>query len=316
MESDEIELIDYLRVIWKQKVFIIVGFLVCVVVTWVVSLRLPDMYRADALVSVGMIPGSSSKSSSLVPIDTPANLVKTIPVEYGSANYGKDLDYILRVEQANGTTLVSIILEGPNRRKVEEIIKGVVGKLVGDHLEILKRFIRPYKTLIEELEIDFKRVQKNLEHREKMLEQINININEEMGNINEEMGNINEEMGNINEEMNLEEVDPVLLMMIQNKKMSFFLYKESMARGITARRQKQSVDMNHKIQEDRDILTGFRDRLFKNQLIVDSNKQNATRLIGEINIKELPVRQKRYFRVLTAGVLGLIIFCFIAFLKE
>ena len=304
MESDEIELIDYLRVIWKQKVFIIVGFLVCVVVTWVVSLRLPDMYRADALVSVGMIPGSSSKSSSLVPIDTPANLVKTIPVEYGSANYGKDLDYILRVEQANGTTLVSIILEGPNRRKVEEIIKGVVGKLVGDHLEILKRFIRPYKTLIEELEIDFKRVQKNLEHREKMLEQINSNIN------------INEEMGNINEEMNLEEVDPVLLMMIQNKKMSFFLYKESMARGITARRQKQSVDMNHKIQEDRDILTGFRDRLFKNQLIVDSNKQNATRLIGEINIKELPVRQKRYFRVLTAGVLGLIIFCFIAFLKE
>mgnify|MGYP003999716749 FL=1 len=64
MDKDEIELIDYLRVIWKQKVFIIVGFLVCVVVTWVVSLRLPDMYRADALVSVGMIPGSSSKSSS------------------------------------------------------------------------------------------------------------------------------------------------------------------------------------------------------------------------------------------------------------
>ncbi len=53
MEEDTIELVDYLRVIWKRKGLIIVGTLVCMVAGGVVNLRLPEIYRAEALISIG-----------------------------------------------------------------------------------------------------------------------------------------------------------------------------------------------------------------------------------------------------------------------
>ncbi len=53
MEEDTIELVDYLRVIWKRKGLIIVGTLVCMVAAGVVSLRLPEIYRVKALISIG-----------------------------------------------------------------------------------------------------------------------------------------------------------------------------------------------------------------------------------------------------------------------
>ncbi len=83
MEEDTIELVDYLRVIWKRKILIIVGTLVCMVAAAVISLRLPEIYRAEALISIGKTLDPSSSSSSLASIDTPGNLTKSIPAEYG-----------------------------------------------------------------------------------------------------------------------------------------------------------------------------------------------------------------------------------------
>lgn len=47
MEEDTIELIDYLRVIWKWKWMIIIGTLVCMVATGAVSFLLPKIYQAS-----------------------------------------------------------------------------------------------------------------------------------------------------------------------------------------------------------------------------------------------------------------------------
>lgn len=43
--DDEIELIDYSRVLWKWKWLIIVGSVVCMVVTGVISFRMPNVYK-------------------------------------------------------------------------------------------------------------------------------------------------------------------------------------------------------------------------------------------------------------------------------
>lgn len=53
MESKDIEIIDYLRIIYKRKLLIIVGIVVCIGVKLLMDLRAPHLYRMDAVVRMG-----------------------------------------------------------------------------------------------------------------------------------------------------------------------------------------------------------------------------------------------------------------------
>ncbi len=188
MEEDTIELVDYLRVIWKRKRLIIVGTLVCMVVAGVVSLRLPEIYRAEALISIGNTLASPPLSSppSLVILDTPKNLVESIPIEYGLSEE-EALKYSLKVEVVRGTSLMKIIMEGPDKMRVEELLKGVVNRLTDDHLRKTEGSIQPYRVLIEKLETDIKMIQKDIAQLGVRLKKVNTG-----------------------------KVDPVIVMMVQN----------------------------------------------------------------------------------------------------
>lgn len=70
MVEEEINLLDYIRVLWKRKNLIIVLACVAVIFTTIVSLILPYQYKADATI---LIPQKESKGSL-------ASLVSGIPV--------------------------------------------------------------------------------------------------------------------------------------------------------------------------------------------------------------------------------------------
>ena len=194
MEEDNIELADYLRVIWKRKILIIVGTLVCMVAAWVVSLWLPEIYRAEALISIGKtviyLPPSSSSSSppphSLIPFDTSKNLAESIPVEYG-LNGEEALKYPLKVEVVGGNSLIKATLEGPDRRRVEELLKGVVNGIIDGHLREAEGSIQPYRVFIGNMEAEIEVVKKGIVELEAKLKK-----------------------------MNTEKVDPVAVVMAQN----------------------------------------------------------------------------------------------------
>ena len=135
-QEDTVELIDYLRVIWKRKILIIVGTLVCIVAGGVMTLRLPVTYHAEVLMRIGKTvnidSGSFSPSPHFVLLDTLENLVKTIPVEYALEDE-EALGYDLNVEVVKGTSLIKIVLEGPDERKTKELFNEVVEKLTADH---------------------------------------------------------------------------------------------------------------------------------------------------------------------------------------
>ena len=190
MEEDTVELVDYLRVIWKRKILIIVGTLVCMVAAWVVSLRLPEIYRAEALMSIGKSVVSPSPFPFPFPspgrLDTPENLIKSIPVEYG-LNEEEAVKYSLKAEVVRGTALIKLTQEGPDRRRVEELLKGVVNRLIDDHLRKSEGSIQPYRVLIGKLETDIKVIKKDMVESEAKLKK-----------------------------MHTEKVDPVAVAMVQN----------------------------------------------------------------------------------------------------
>jgi len=55
----EVDLMEYLKVLWKWKYLIIFGTLICAVVAGAVSLLLPRVYETTEIIEVGKVVGSS-----------------------------------------------------------------------------------------------------------------------------------------------------------------------------------------------------------------------------------------------------------------
>ncbi len=66
MEEQEVELIDYLNVIWKRKGLIIGGTLVAAAAALVVSLLMPKTYEVSRTLKIGMLPGMIIESREAV----------------------------------------------------------------------------------------------------------------------------------------------------------------------------------------------------------------------------------------------------------
>ncbi len=70
--DDEIELMDYLRVIWKRRYLIIAGTLICAVAAGVISFSMPKVYRIDMVVRPGML--TMDEEGKEIYIDSPQNI--------------------------------------------------------------------------------------------------------------------------------------------------------------------------------------------------------------------------------------------------
>ena len=167
MEEDTVELINYLRVIWKRKIIIFVGTLICMAVGVVTNLRLPDTYRAAAVVKIGKKASPSSLSSlSLSPLDTSGNLIKTIPIEYRLSN-----GHRLKVESFSGASMLRIVVEGLDRG-VKESLSDVVNKLTEEHLRVIEKAMRPYKMLVNKLDTNASTIQNEIVESKAILQEI------------------------------------------------------------------------------------------------------------------------------------------------
>ena len=180
MEEDSVELIDYLRIIWKRKILIIVGILLCMGGGGGVSkTKFPDIYRAETLILIGKALSSysysysySTKETSSVPlsfssspsfdlIDTPESLQTYIPIMYGIRN-GESQGYSLEIARVSDTSILKLIVKGPNRERAEELLKGVVDRIIENHRKKLEQSIDPYSVLMANTEEDIKNIQEDI----------------------------------------------------------------------------------------------------------------------------------------------------------
>lgn len=288
MEEDDIGLIDYLRVIWKRKILIIVGTLVCIVAGVTVSLRLPEIYHAEALMRIGKTVNTRFVSSSyysppppFVLLDTVESLVKTIPIEYG-LNEETDLS----LEVVKGTSLIEIVLKGPDEGKTRELLEEVVEKLIAYHLGRTESTLRNYEVLIGKLETDIGEIQNNLNQEALALKEISIDMDKE-----------------ISIDMDVDKLDPLTFMVLQAKK------TEIQNKTIAKLNMKQIAQNN--LKQSSINIRSIRDDIFLHQLTINTLKNNKTKLIGEV--VEICVKPKKIRNIMLAGVVGLTMSLFLAF---
>lgn len=265
MEEDVVELIDYLRVILKRKILIIVGVLVGIVVGVVMSLWLPVKYHSEVVIKNGkkIEPQLHYAPVSYIPIVSSEDVAKSILLEYvhNKENIGFDLE----AEVVSAITGVRITVKGPDS-KTEKILKELVNRVIDDHLRITEKYVRFYKSCIEMREENISEISKEISLKELALKEMKLYLNKGVG------------VG-----INADRFVPLIMMLLQ---------------GV----------------ERCDNLKSFRNDILTYQLIIDTLMANKTRLVGEIESTAIKPNMKR--NVILAGVIGLTMSIFLAFLIE
>ena len=75
-EEDTIELIDYLRVVWKYRYFIIIGIIFCSAVVGIWTFNLQKLYKVSTILALN--PKAKVDSLSAIAIDSPSTVAANI----------------------------------------------------------------------------------------------------------------------------------------------------------------------------------------------------------------------------------------------
>ena len=302
MKDDEIELIDYLRVIWRRKILIIVGPLVCMIVLGVISSMKPVTYRADVIVQIGKrvalampsvmpsavpsvmpsaVPSvmpSADNRPSLIHIDSSESLVKTMHIRHNLIP-----EYSLDAEVIAGTSMIKLILTGYDRG-VEGTLEETVNELIDEHCRKANDSFIPYKHLIKELEANV----------EVILRQITV-TKEEIKKAKSKEKAFQGCMGVIDTDLEVEKrVDSRYIFLN-------LLYRKTLG--------KESHLMQSEIS-----LKNIRRQLLIYRAVVDRLKEYNTVMIGKVNSTAIIPEKKN--KIIGGGVVGLMMSLFLAFIIE
>ncbi len=179
LSEEEIELIDYLRVIWKRRWLIVGGTLACMIVALVVSLIQPEMYQTTLDLKIGQVWQN--------PVDDP-NLVAAVinnepfldkvrqktGLSYTAYKMKKGNTVVAKVVD-KAPLLVNVVTREHSPEKAVELAETVADLVIHEHQlrfdELMSEHIRYEKELegqvqamqreIQELETTLKRQRTN-----------------------------------------------------------------------------------------------------------------------------------------------------------
>ena len=291
MEENNVELIDYLIVIWKRKILIIVVTLVGIGVGVGVGVvgskeksELP-VYRADAVVKIGkkvrLVP-TSGISTAVDYIENPGNLVESIPLEYDFII--KDLpEYYLEVERIGSLAMLRIILKGQDRG-VERVLKKLVDMLIDEHRQKAQDSVTAYKTFMKRLEINTDELEKEIVAIDSIIKEMKKKEGEYLMHV-ESSTKEEKTKGNRSAFLNM-------------------LYLKT-------------IDRESSLNANQSSLRNIQMQIVKHQITVGNLEEYKTELVGKIRSSAIePKKKKQRSTIALAVVAGLIMSLFIAFFME
>jgi len=158
--EDEIELMDYLKVLWKWKFLIIVGTLACAIGAAVVSLNMTKIYGITTVLQPGML--KVTEDGKTVYIDSTENIKAIIETGGVNGQVLKDIKFPdmkeqptsveLKVTIPKNTNALEVLYETPYVEIGLKILKNLNEGLLERYNSIIKIYQEKYEDEIREKE--------------------------------------------------------------------------------------------------------------------------------------------------------------------
>ena len=315
-EYEEIDLMDYVKVILKRKWLILAVFFGAAIVAGVFSFLMPKVYKIDTSLEVGQIAGEA--------VEVPGQVVEKIKSDvYGvfvreklqipEEKYPK-----IKIENPKDTNLITLVIESAKPPESKNILEAINNLILAEHQEKIKTKKELIGQDIKTTEDKIKLVESDIEKTKNKIEP----INEDIKRIENKIANAEEEKENLEAKVDaLQKVLPYQ----QDPGTQFALFdtKEKLANKkqeienlyLTINSLKRSKeDLDVQINSIKTSIESLNARI--NALKASLDEIKPTQVIKSPTVSEKPVKPNKKLNIIIAGILGLFVGVFLAFSQE
>ena len=342
--EDEINLMDYVKVILKRKRLILGLFFGAAIAAGVFSFILPKVYKIDTSLEIGQIAGAVMES--------PGQVVEKIDGDvYGIFVREKlkipEIEYPkIKVENPKNTRLVKVAIESSKPEKAKNILEEVNNLILDEHQEIieiqkglLEKNIKTAEDKIKLVEADIQRIENKIKSTEediqttrnkiKPVENDIERINIKIAGAEEEKESLEAKVSALQQQLIYEQTPGTQFALfdakekLANKKQEIedlYLRINSLKRTIEdynlqiSSLQRKMEDYNSQINSQKATIENLNAQI--NSLRASLEEIRPTEVVKKPTISEQPVKPKKKLNIVIGGVLGLFIGVFLAFGKE
>jgi LPS O-antigen subunit length determinant protein (WzzB/FepE family) len=351
MNKKEVELIDYLNILWKRRLVIILGTLACMIIAAAVSFILKPVYEIDAIVQPGkFMTQNQTGNYDEVIVESPQQIANSVKLK----SYDALIQNLLKIDEtempeieANNipeTLLARIWLRTKDREMGKNILAVVIKFIKEDIDKKINIETQNTETLIRDKEkeingkmilIGSKQIEKEMiksqlvkmENKLKILDNRKEEINAEMGVVRKRIESMERDQTELLKKEGRAESDALGLLLYSNEVQQNYRYYDSLQEMIAAKdlaEQEINIDIDSNKEQIRQLdnqIEGVKNDIEKinnNILYLKELKGRIdyTKIIKEPTPSIRPVSPKKKLNVLLAGILGLIFVSVGAFLYE
>ena len=315
-EYDEIDLMDYVKVLLKRKWLILAIFLSAAIVAEVFSFLMPKVYKIDTALEVGQAAG--------VPIEDPGQVVEKIKGDvYGIFVRGKlgipEEKYPkIKTENPKDTRLISLAIESAEPQQAKNILEEINNLILAEHQEKIKTKKELIEQDIKTTEEKIKLVESDIEKTKNKTQP----IDEDIKRIENKINNAEEEKSNL--EAKVEALERVLVYeQTPGTQFALFDTKEKLAN------KKQEIEdlyltinLLRRSKEDLDVqVNSLKTNIESlnaqiNSLRASLDEIKPTQVVKSPTVSASPIKPRPLLNIVIAAVLGLFIGVFLAFFQE
>jgi capsular polysaccharide biosynthesis protein len=332
----EIELIDYLNVIWKRKWLIIIPTFFLVVVVGVISFLLPKKWEIDAIIvpSKFLIQTEQGAFNEIVVVDP-----KQIASQINEATYNTliaaelNLDIRefpkLKADNIRDTKLVRVTIKEEDVEKAKRILyslfthlKRDLDKKIDVEIKGIDTEISTNENLIKKSKIEKNKIRQEIisaENKLKISGARVISIMEEMKAVKQRIDGLEEQQRKTLSEKK-QVIDAISLLLYSNEVQLNLRYYNTLDEKLSDEKITQE-DLKLNIEEKKTEIEKINNEIenINNQIDLLAEKKSRidyAQFIKEPTSSLYPVSPKKKLNVLVAGILGLMIFTMLSFFLE
>lgn len=321
--ENEIELMDYLNILWKRKWLIIIPTFLCVIATAVISFLLPPKWEIDALIqpskfSVETRGGQFEEVVAINPKQIVAQINQALFDHLIADELNMDIKKLpkLKAENPKNTNLVLVSLEEKDIKKAKLILHSLFNHLkreLDEKVDMEKKWI-DYQLKSNEIEkLSIEEEIKAYKNKLNIVKQRKHEIEREMSDIRNKIRILDKERLPSLKEEKIRESESLAILVYSTASLQSLIYHNTLNELLSSKKNEEE-SINFEIEDKKKEIEQLENEI--DNLNEKKGRIDYARLIKEPTSSTSPVSPKKKFNVLTAGILGLMIFTLLAFFLE
>lgn len=322
--EDEIDLIDYVKVILKRKKTIFFWFLLLVLIAGIASFFvLPEVYRTSTSIEIGRLQKESGSDAEEL-VEDPNVLTSKIKEDVFGIQARKNMDLSesqwpeIKVENPEKTHLVELTIESSEKEKSKNVLEEINSLILASHKKIvdlekdlIEKEILKKENKISSIEEEISIVKNKIQPLQSDIERLNNKIE----STEEEKEALEDKVESLEQQLIYDQT-PGTQYALFNAKQEL-ANKENEIENLYLR-----INSSQRIIEDynsqvNSLKRDIEDYNFEIESLKSSLEEiRETEVIKSPTVSENPVGPRKMLNLAIAGILGIFIGTFWAFGKE